>query len=417
MFEDDGHTIYMLDRADIVALVPSPTSRAGGGAAGTNDAGGDVHRFLSDPSRGLPADVAQETAEPYRGTLMLDEIGQPTIQGTVIEGGGTYVQGGVSAFFSDMLGDRALGVGVQVGGTLADLGAELLYVSRRHRWNWVTSIGVSPYVIGYISRIDTADAITVREVTQRQICKCATGAATLSVQLLDAARGRGLRADAVVRERRPHVGVRSGDARAAERDVRADRARGTAVSRRRQHRARPDTTYFGATAPIMGIRSRFEIGFSKGSLRYQTLLLDWRRYYMPLGPVTIAVRGLHFGRYGVDSDNPRLIELYVGYPEFVHGYGVGSFSAAECPSVGGRAECAVFDKLIGSRMVVANVEVRAPLRSLFTGQLEYGRLPIDVAAFFDMGVAWTRTSVPTSPAGRATSSAASALPCASTSSV
>ena len=97
-----------------------------------------------------------------------------------------------------------------------------------------------------------------------------------------------------------------------------------------------DTTYFGATAPLMGLRSRFEVGFSRGSLKYQTLLLDWRRYYMPVGPVTIAVRGMHYGRYGADSDNPRLIGLYAGYPEFVHGYGVGSFSPVECPSVGGR---------------------------------------------------------------------------------
>ena len=103
---------------------------------------------------------------------------------------------------------------------------------------------------------------------------------------------------------------------------------------------------------------------------------------------------MHYGRYGSDSDNPRLIGLYAGYPEFVHGYGVGSFSPAECPSVGGRAECAVFDRLIGSRMAVANLEVRAPLRSLFTGQLEYGRIPIDVVGFFDMGVAWNEVERP-----------------------
>ena len=38
-------------------------------------------------------DAADAAAEPYKGKLMLDEIGQPTIQGTVYEGGGTYVPG------------------------------------------------------------------------------------------------------------------------------------------------------------------------------------------------------------------------------------------------------------------------------------------------------------------------------------
>ena len=37
-------------------------------------------------------------------------------------------------------------------------------------------------------------------------------------------------------------------------------------------------------------------------------------------------------------------------------------------------------------MLVANIEVRAPLYGLFKGELNYGRVPIEVAAFFDSGV-------------------------------
>ncbi len=394
VFEDDGHTIYTLDPADVVALVPSSAADQAAILPGRTVPAGDVQRLLADPSRGLPAAIAPDTAEPYKGTLMLDEIGQPTIQGTVVEGGGTYIQGGMSAFFSDMLGDRALGMGVQFGGTLYDIGAELLYVSRRHRWNWATSVGISPYTIGYLTRTDTADEITVREVIQRQICRCGTFAATFAFNTSTRLEVAGA----------AQVLSFVSDTRTSVFDpVTLQR---TSVTEDRERYAEPlylgvssvaivqDSTYFGATAPLMGLRSRFEVGLSRGSLKYQTLLVDWRRYYMPVGPVTIAVRGMHYGRYGSDSDNPRLIGLYAGYPEFVHGYGVGSFSPAECPSVGGRAECAVFDRLIGSRMAVANLEVRAPLRSLFTGQLEYGRIPIDVAGFFDMGVAWNEVERP-----------------------
>ncbi len=45
----------------------------------------------------------------------------------------------MSAFFSDMLGDRMLGVAGQVGGSLADFGGQLAYLNRKHRWNWAAS--------------------------------------------------------------------------------------------------------------------------------------------------------------------------------------------------------------------------------------------------------------------------------------
>jgi hypothetical protein len=325
---------------------------------------------------------------------MLDEIGQPTVQGTVYQGGGTYIQGGMSAFFSDMLGDRALGLGVQFGGTLNDIGAQLLYVSRRHRWNWSTSVGIAPYAIGYLTRQDTSDSITIREVIQRQICKCAMGAATFAFNASTRIEVAGaLQALSFISDTRTSVFDPATRQRMSVTFERTEDGAPLYLGIGSVALVR-DTTYFGATAPLMGERSRFEVGFSRGTLEYQTLLLDWRRYFMPAGPVTIAVRGLHYGRYGADSDNGRLIGLYAGYPEFVHGYGVGSFSPAECPSAGGRPECAVFDRLIGSRMAIANFEVRAPLRSLFTGQLEYGRIPIDVAGFFDMGVAWVERDSP-----------------------
>jgi hypothetical protein len=156
-----------------------------------------------------------------------------------------------------------------------------------------------------------------------------------------------------------------------------------------------DTSFFGATGPLYGSRSRAELDVSTGTLRYATALLDWRRYLMPVRPFTIALRAVHYGRYGFNSEDGRLIPLYVGYPEFVHGYGIGSFSAAECrPSGQSTQECGIFDRLIGSRMATANVELRVPLKGLKSGTIEYGRLPIDLVAFYDAGLAWSREDPP-----------------------
>ena len=396
VFEDDGHSIYTLDPSEVVALVPPPTSQQAALLPGRTVAAGDLHRLLSDLARGLPAADVAPPSEPYKQGLTLDEIGQPSIQTTVYQGGATLIQGGVSASFSDMLGDRWLGVGAQVGGTLADFGAQLAYLNRKHRWNWAAAGGVSPYAVGYIGRLDlpSANQIVVDQVILRQICRCATVATTYALNSA----------------RRLEFNM-AGQALSFTREVQTStydintRLR-TSVSTTKTEEADPlylglataaivqDTTYFGATAPIFGARSRLEIGQSVGTLKYSTILADWRRYFMPARPYTIAVRGMHYGRYGRDTDSCRLIGLYLGYPEFVHGYGLGSFSAFEAREASLTGNCIESSNLIGSRVAVMNVELRAPVVGLFTGELEYGRLPMDVAVFADAGLSWTGSSQP-----------------------
>ena len=48
----------------------------------------------------------------------------------------------------------------------------------------------------------------------------------------------------------------------------------------------------------------------------------------------------------------------------------------------------MFDRLFGSRMVVANAELRAPLWAAFGGSGFYGPLPVEVGVFADAGAAW-----------------------------
>jgi outer membrane protein assembly factor BamA len=160
-----------------------------------------------------------------------------------------------------------------------------------------------------------------------------------------------------------------------------------------------DTSTFGATSPILGQRYRLEVTPTFGTLRYTGVLVDYRRYFMPARLYTIAGRVLHYGRYGGDAEDPRMFPLFLGYPSMVRGYDVGSFDANECP-VTPDGSCEAFDRLVGSRMLVANLELRFPLLRPF-GLREgvYGPVPVEMALFADGGLAWTRDDKPSFAGG------------------
>jgi outer membrane protein assembly factor BamA len=76
------------------------------------------------------------------------------------------------------------------------------------------------------------------------------------------------------------------------------------------------------------------------------------------------------------------------------------------------SSCPLFDRLVGSRVLVGNLEFRFPLLRPFgaSGGM-YGPLPMEVALFADGGVAWNEGDSPTFFGGdaRGVSSAGVAL--------
>lgn len=72
----------------------------------------------------------------------------------------------------------------------------------------------------------------------------------------------------------------------------------------------------------------------------------------------------------------------------VRGYSYGSFIASECDEPSGRSEsCPVFDQLLGSRMAVANAELRFPLLGVLgLGSGYSGAFPVEFLAFADAGL-------------------------------
>src|SRR5207237_7224498 len=86
----------------------------------------------------------------------------------------------------------------------------------------------------------------------------------------------------------------------------------------------------------------------------------------------------------------------IGYPPVGAGYDGNTFDASDCiPSTPTGNDCPAFDRLVGSRMLIGNLEFRFPLlRPFGVSRRMYGPLPMEVALFADGGVAWTSTSQP-----------------------
>jgi outer membrane protein assembly factor BamA len=60
------------------------------------------------------------------------------------------------------------------------------------------------------------------------------------------------------------------------------------------------------------------------------------------------------------------------------------------------SDCPAFDRLLGSRMLIGNLEFRFPLLRPFGASPSrmYGPIPLEVAFFADGGVAWNRGETP-----------------------
>jgi outer membrane protein assembly factor BamA len=147
-----------------------------------------------------------------------------------------------------------------------------------------------------------------------------------------------------------------------------------------------DSSYFGATSPILGKNYLLKLSPYFGTIDFVNVIADYRQYVMPVRPFTLAFRFLHYGRYGKGAEDYRMYPIFIGFETFVRGYNSNSFSVQECEADG---NCFSFNQLFGSKVMVANIELRFPLfHILGIGKGYYGLLPVDFIAFFDSGVAW-----------------------------
>jgi len=401
VFERQGFQVYGLDSARAAGTLVAPTTRlAAGGVLPPVASGRDglVASYLRDPITGLPpADTAFAT-RGYGARLGLEAVAQPSV-GVGTSRFGTLVGGSAALYFTDLLGERNLGVAVQGQGTLKDIGGQVQYVSLANRLRWGVGVGHIPYLTGYaqLQGGQAGGGYVYRQVLQRIFLDRASG--TIQYPLSTTRRV----------ELNPGFTRFSFDTEVQEIALNRAGQQISDVRRRSISGVDPapvnmgqvglalvgDNSFDGFTSPVAGQRYRLEVTPTFGTLNYQTALADYRRYVFAR-PVTVAVRGLHYGRYGHDESDPLLYPLYLGYGTLVRGYEYNSVIDECARTATASAGCPVYERLFGNRIAVAGAELRIPV--LGTEQLGLiGRsfLPLEVSPFVDAGVAWSRGDSPT----------------------
>ena len=367
-----------------------------------------VAALLADSTFGLPSrqESAQNQVTNYKPSLALEAVGQPTVAVGVNRFGST-IGGGLSFYFSDLLGNHTLVAAAQlnsgVGNNFSpkDTAAELGYFDQSHRWQWGLIGGQVPYLSGGVSSaVGTAPQAGPVQVDQliidRQTEQSASG---MVAYPFDRARRIEFQAGTtrISFDRRIETTVSS----LSTGQILSDEMGGTTTLAPAMNLANAsaayvyDTSAFGATSPISGQRYRFEAAPTFGTVNFTNLLVDYRRYLMPAPFYTIAARVVHDGRYGAGGEDARLFPMYIGYPALVRGYDINSFGPGDCvPNA--VSDCPAFDRLLGSRMLVGNLEFRFPLLRPFGASPSrmYGPIPLEVAFFADGGVAWNRGETP-----------------------
>jgi Tol biopolymer transport system component len=310
-------------------------------------------------------------SKPYRRKMSLSGLGQPYLSA----GGGMlggFFRAGMSFALSDLLEQRQLQTAVQVGGSLTDFAVQTAYVNRQSRWNWALVGGQIPIVIGDSRFVTSAEAMTRETQVARQIHRQVSGMAMYpfsAAKRFEVSAG----AHAIAFDRELATQVYSATTGQLLREGKDRLPGGRAVMLIDSAAALVyDTSVFGSTAPVLGTRYRLEAAPTVGDLSFVTLTADYRRYVMPVKPVTVALRIEHVGRYGTGAGDPRLLPLVWTLRDLVRGYDPR-------------------DVLTTARMTVANAEVRVPLVGPFGRLAGSNALPIDALLFADAGALDTAT--------------------------
>ncbi|MEO7086438.1 MAG: BamA/TamA family outer membrane protein [Gemmatimonadaceae bacterium] len=367
--------------AAVVAAAPAP--------ADTSDKAVSVVALLDSFNLALP-DTSKFHLAPYRVRLSPDYVTRPSIAYAPDALLGRSIFGGTTVVLSDMLGNNHLAISAEVNGKWNEARAFLGYTNLSRRWQYSTVLSQAPYYfLSSDSLSNTADpgvALENQEITT-YVARQAYGVTAYPFSRFTRIElGAGFnnvdRSRAFVTRKIFNGNVAGAfSVDSVHRDPTLNYVDG-------QIALVSDNTLFGYTGPIMGRRYRFQISPVGGSYDWVQYLADYRRYDpIFFNYLTVATRLYTDLSIGADED---AFPKYIARPDFVRGYDRNSAFYLSCPVIGANPTNCSAVQLLGSRVAVANVELRFPLvRHIELGFAPVSLPPVDGLFFYDAGLAWS----------------------------
>ncbi|HUQ79773.1 MAG TPA: hypothetical protein VM076_01475 [Gemmatimonadaceae bacterium] len=409
VFDHGGNVIHALsaEQAQGTLVQGTPNAATAAGILTPTDAATTsmVQGYLADATSALPT-TGPTALKRYNSKLTLAYLGAPSVGvGVSNQSYGNGIAGAVSAGFSDMLETKEVGAALAAQGTFKDIGGQVYYKNTKNRWNWLTGLSHIPYVQAYQTyNQDVVDGnvpvYRVDQIIQRVYVENASFitqypfSQTRRIEFSGSYNRYAYGSDGFSFYYLPN-GQYIGQQRRSSFDnldppsIAFGQASVALVG---------DYSYFGFASPVAGGRYRFEVSPAVGQINFTSVSGDYRRYFF-FQPITLAARGLYYGRFGKDADDQRRISpLYLGQETLIRGYDANDFEPGECTPVNSSNSvtgCAEVDRLLGSKIGVANFEMRLPLFGVKEfGLINFPYLPTEIGPFFDAGVAWAKGDSP-----------------------
>jgi hypothetical protein len=387
------------------------SNEMGRAAAETRNAPLTVAELLDSASLALPDSTSFKVSE-YKVRFQPDYIARPSVGYAQdnIRGG---VFGGTTIVLSDLLGDHRLAIAAAVNGRLsdaqfygafADFGRRLQYAAGGAQTPayLLTEATITPWEESTDGRFQTErqtvtrfifrDAFATSYYPLNRFTRFEFGARFSNIDRTSFVIARDLD---LVAQRATQFYL---EAERNEKGINNYAMNAAWVS---------DNALFGYTGPIAGRRYRFQIEPQAGSWRWIDYLGDYRRYDPILfNFLTVATRVMANASIGRDAD--RWAVKYIGRPQYVRGYDRENFFGYGCAALGVVTTDCDATSLVGSRVAVANAELRFPvINRLELGVIPIGLPPVEGAFFYDAGAAWNsgdrlRLTAPKNPEERAT---------------
>ncbi|HEY6219416.1 MAG TPA: hypothetical protein VIV65_05135 [Gemmatimonadaceae bacterium] len=344
--------------------------------------------LLDSAEIGLP-DTLRFRYHDYRTSLQPDFTARPSF-GYIPDSPYGSLFGGTTVLMSDLLGNHHVGVSGELNGRLSESRLFLGYTNLANRWQYSAGFSQNPYYFLTSDALTPTNDPRVSIETQQVTTYVARQAFAVTAYPFN----RFTRVEigggfnnvdrtrwAVTRE------ITDGSATTSFR-LDSSHTAGTLNYFDGQFALVSDNTLLGYTAPLMGRRFRLQVSPVGGSLEWIQGLVDYRRYDpIVFNYLTFASRVYTDVSIGSDED---LFPKYIARPDFVRGYDRNN-SFNPCTSFGVTPSNCNAVQLLGSRVAVANFELRFPVvRKIELGLLPVELPPVDGLFFFDAGMAWSR---------------------------